>query len=64
MVPFCTTQQFNLDYIYSYFVPSAYWLRTDVPKLGEHFNFEIRLEAFNAFNRPSFQTPAAVTRVY
>ena len=33
--------------------------RTDIPKLGEHCNFEIRLEAFNAFNHPSFQTPAA-----
>ena len=33
--------------------------RTNVPRLGEHFNFEIRLEAFNAFNHPSFQTPAA-----
>ncbi|HKW34239.1 MAG TPA: carboxypeptidase-like regulatory domain-containing protein [Candidatus Acidoferrum sp.] len=33
--------------------------RTNVPRLGEHFNFEIRLEAFNALNHPSFQTPAA-----
>lgn len=33
--------------------------RTYVPRLGEQFNFEIRLEAFNAFNHPSFQTPAA-----
>lgn len=33
--------------------------RTNLPKLGENFNFEIRLEAFNAFNHPSFQTPAA-----
>jgi hypothetical protein len=33
--------------------------RTNIPKMGEHFNFEIRLEAFNAFNHPSFQPPAA-----
>ncbi len=33
--------------------------RTDIPKISEHFNFEIRLEAFNAFNHPSFQPPAA-----
>jgi len=33
--------------------------RTNVPRLGEKFNFEIRLEAFNALNHPSFQTPAA-----
>jgi Carboxypeptidase regulatory-like domain len=33
--------------------------RTSIPKMGEHFNFEIRLEAFNAFNHPSFQPPAA-----
>jgi len=33
--------------------------RTNVPRLGENFNFEIRLEAFNALNHPSFQTPAA-----
>jgi hypothetical protein len=33
--------------------------RTNFPKLGERFNFEIRLEAFNAFNHPSFQPPGA-----
>jgi hypothetical protein len=33
--------------------------RTNVPRISEHFNFEIRLEAFNAFNHPSFQPPAA-----
>jgi hypothetical protein len=33
--------------------------RTNIPKISEHFNFEIRLEAFNAFNHPSFQTPGA-----
>jgi Carboxypeptidase regulatory-like domain len=33
--------------------------RTNIPKISENFNFEIRLEAFNAFNHPSFQTPAA-----
>ena len=33
--------------------------RTNIPKISEHFNFEIRLEAFNAFNHPSFQPPAA-----
>jgi len=33
--------------------------RTSVRKISEQFNFEIRLEAFNVLNHPSFQTPAA-----
>lgn len=33
--------------------------RTSIRKISEQFNFEIRLEAFNAFNHPSFQPPAA-----
>jgi hypothetical protein len=33
--------------------------RTNIRKISETFNFEIRLEAFNAFNHPSFQPPAA-----
>ncbi len=34
--------------------------RTSVPAISENFNFEIRLEAFNVFNHPSFQTPFAL----
>jgi hypothetical protein len=33
--------------------------RTNIRKISENFNFEIRLESFNAFNHPSFQPPAA-----
>jgi hypothetical protein len=34
--------------------------RTNVPRLGEQFNFEIRLEAFNALNHPNFSPPGNI----
>jgi hypothetical protein len=35
--------------------------RTSIRKISEQFNFEIRLEAFNVLNHPSFQPPPAGT---
>ena len=33
--------------------------RTSISRISELFNFEIRLEAFNVLNHPSFQPPVA-----
>jgi hypothetical protein len=32
--------------------------RTKIPSISERFNFELRLEAFNLFNHPSFRDPS------